>query len=198
MPRRSATYTDTSFEPWMIISGIGCVDHRRRIVCCVCSTGNQYLATQKEPVTLGRSMGRSDAGMGNSLHRHRFTTSQFCHRCKIETNLLKQKWLTGLIQNRPNTRTSICRKILRSDCCLCLLSIAWMFGLVWWMWWLVIATTARHVLVASSVGHSGLKTNMSSQLNKFDKNTSNGWRRFEQAQPVDRDEEFSSVEFRLR
>ena len=138
MPRRSATYTDASFEPWMIVSGIGSLIIGAALFAVFAQLAISIRQRKKNLSPIG------DPWDGRTLEWSIPSPPPVYNFAILPQVQERDDFAEAKIANRAYPKPSEYADIhMPKDTSLglwlCLLSIAWMFGLVWWMWWLVIA-----------------------------------------------------------
>ena len=191
MPRRSATYTDTAFEPWMIISGIGSLIIGAALFAVIVQLGISIWQRKKNLSPLGDPWdGRTlewaipspppvynFAILPQVQERDDFAEAKMAERAYPEASEYED------IHMPKDTSIGVV---------LCLLSIAWMFGLVWWMWWLVIATTAC-MLLAFIAWTFRIENEYVIPAEQVREENEKWLASIREAQAVDRDEEFTPL-----
>ena len=141
MPRRSATYTDTSFQPWMIVSAIGALIIGAALFAVFAQLVISIRQRKQNLSPLG------DPWDGRTLEWAISSPPPIYNFAILPQVQQRDEFAEAKMANRAYPSPSVYEDIhMPKDTSiglwLCLLSIAWMFGLVWWMWWLVIACTA--------------------------------------------------------
>ena len=141
MPRRSATYTDTSFQPWMIVSAIGALIIGAALFAVFAQLVISIRQRKQNLSPLG------DPWDGRTLEWAISSPPPIYNFAILPQVQQRDEFAEAKMANRAYPSPSVYEDIhMPKDTSiglwLCLLSIAWMFGLVWWMWWLVVACTA--------------------------------------------------------
>ena len=191
MPRRSATYSDASFEPWMIISGIGALIIGGALFAVFAQLGISIWQRKKNLSPIG------DPWDGRTLEWAIPSPPPVYNFAILPLVQERDEFAEAKIAGRAYPDPSVYEDIhMPKDTsiglCLCLLSIAWMFALVWWMWWLVIASTAGMfvLFIAWTFRIDNEYVIPAAQVQQEHEN----WLALiRETQAVDRDEEFTSL-----
>ena len=191
MPRRSATYTDTSFEPWMIVSGIGALIIGAALFAVFAQLFISIRQRKKNLSPIG------DPWDGRTLEWAIPSPPPVYNFAILPMVQARDQFaeakMASLAYPEPSEYEDIhMPKDTSLGLWLCLLSIAWMFGLVWWIWWLVIASTAGMlvVFIAWTFRIENEYVIPAAQVRQEHE----AWLELiQKTQPVDRDEEFTSL-----
>ena len=191
MPRRSATYTDTTFEPWMIVSGIGALIIGAALFAVFAQLAISILQRKQNLSPIG------DPWDGRTLEWSISSPPPVYNFAVVPEVQERDEFAEAKMANRAYPKPSAYEDIeMPKDTSLglslCVLSIAWMFGLVWWMWWLVIASTALMVL-AFIAWTFRIENEYVIPAETVRAEHEKWLAMISETQPVDRDEEFTSL-----
>ena len=191
MPRRSATYTDTSFEPWMIVSAFGSLIIGAALGALVVQLGLSIWQRKKNLSPIG------DPWDGRTLEWAIPSPPPHYNFAILPQVLERDEFAEAKMANRAYPEPSEYADIhMPNDSSigvwLLLLSIAWMFGLVWWMWWLVIASTVGMVL-AFIVWSFKIESEHVIPAAEIREEHEKWLASIRDATPVDRDDEFTPL-----
>ena len=191
MPRRSATYTDAAFEPWMIVSGIGSLIIGAALFAVFAQLFISILQRKKNLSPIG------DPWDGRTLEWAIPSPPPVYNFAILPLVQARDEFAEAKMADRAYPEPSEYEDIhLPKDTSLglwlCLLSIAWMFGLVWWMWWMVIACMTGMLLafIAWTFRIENEYVIPASQVREEHE----AWlAMIRETQPVDRDEELTTL-----
>ena len=146
MPRRSYSFTDGSFEPYMIIAGLGSLMLGGALFALFfqlfisIKNRKQALAPVGDPWD-GRTL---EWSIPSPPPHYNFSVLPFVQR----RDEFAENKMSGEAYVRPQEYKDIhMPKSTSLGFTLCILSSLWMFALVWWMWWLAIITTVAIFVV---------------------------------------------------
>ena len=191
MPRRSATYTDTSFEPWMIVSGLGALIIGAALFAVFVQLAISIMQRKLNLSPIG------DPWDGRTLEWSISSPPPIYNFAILPQVQERDEFAEAKMGHRAYPRPLEYEDIhMPKDTSLglwlCLLSIAWMFGLVWWMWWMVIASTVG-ILVAFIAWTFRIENEFVIPAEKVREQHEKWLTLIRETQPVDRDDELTSL-----
>ncbi|MDB4354068.1 cbb3-type cytochrome c oxidase subunit I [Akkermansiaceae bacterium] len=190
MPRRSFSYTDSSFDPYMIIAGLGSLILGGALFTLFFQLFISIKNRKKALAPVGDPWDARtlEWSIPSPPPHYNFAVLPIVQ----ERDQFAEDKINGTAYTKPEQYADIhMPKSTSLGFVLCILSSLWMFALVWWMWWLAIITT---IAIFAAVIRWSFKIDHEETIpaEKLRADDEEWFKLIESTPPVDRDEEFTS------
>ncbi|WP_371169340.1 cbb3-type cytochrome c oxidase subunit I [Aliiroseovarius sp. 2305UL8-7] len=145
MPRRSFSYTDPAFVPYMIVAVIGALTIFTALLTIIWQLKVSIKERDQNRVPVGDPWDARTLEWAIPSPPPEYNFFQIPH-VEERDDFAEAKIAGRAYQARPEYEDIDVPKNTPFGLILCVLSGIWMFALVWWIWWLVIACTAAIIL----------------------------------------------------